>query len=89
MGSEMCIRDRYEFTYSETTWTTDEFIIGFPLISGFRIGFASSLKGVRLGGSTLIVLPSSQAYGTFGSGILIDPNEVIAFELHPVELIRQ
>ncbi|MEM7297198.1 MAG: FKBP-type peptidyl-prolyl cis-trans isomerase [Bacteroidota bacterium] len=79
----------YEFTYSESTWTTDRGIIGFSLINGFRIGFAASLKGVRLDGTTLIVMPSSQAYGTFGSGILIEPNEVIAFELHPVEVIKQ
>lgn len=79
----------YEFTYSENIWTTDASIIGFSLINGFRIGFASSFKGVRTGGKTLILLPSAQAYGTRGSGFLINPNVVVAFELHPVELIRQ
>ena len=79
----------FQFTYSRGSWTTGQNIIGFSLISGFREGFGSSLYKVRVGGKTLIVIPSGQAYGASGAGVLIGSNEVIAFELYPIELTKQ
>lgn len=74
-----------QYTYSASGWTLST--SGF--IDGFNDGVSASLNGLRVGGKSLIVIPSAEAYGTRGSGALIGPNTVIAFELDVVEVVKQ
>ena len=73
-----------EITYSASGWP-----FSGRFINGFESGLAASFRLVREGAKVLVVIPSGQAYGAFGSGVLIPPNTVIAFELFPVEVIKQ
>ena len=74
-----------EYTYSGSGWTLGS--VGF--IPGFTSGVSASFNGLKSGGSTLILIPSAQAYGTRGSGVLIGPNTVIAFKLEVIDVIKQ
>ena len=74
----------FEDVYSATGWT-----IRGDYINGFSDGLSASFRHLRVGGSVLIVIPSAEAYGSSGSGFLIEPNTVIAFELFPIAVIKQ
>lgn len=79
-----------EFTYSQSGWTLPKSPPaqnGF--IPGYVDGISASLNNIKVGGTTLIVIPSSQAYGTIGTGAFIAPNTVIAFELTPTKVKKQ
>lgn len=73
-----------EVTYSASGWP-----FSGRFIRGFEDGLAASFRQMKVGGRVLIVIPSGQAYGALGSGFLIPPNTVIAFELFPVEVEKQ
>lgn len=73
------------FTYSTNGWT----LLSSTFINGFVEGIANSFNQMGAGGKALIVIPSGQAYGLRGSGNLIPPNTIIAFELFPIEVIEQ
>lgn len=81
--SDLRTYEPFEFTYSASGWT-----ITGQFIAGFTDGISASLKEMQEGGRSLIILPSGQAYGSVGSG-LIPPNTVIAFELYPIRVIKQ
>lgn len=74
----------FVFTYSGSGWTIDG-----QFISGFKDGISASFKNMKVGGTVLILIPSGEAYGTSGTGGLIEPNTVITFELSPIEVIKQ
>ncbi|MDE0470315.1 MAG: FKBP-type peptidyl-prolyl cis-trans isomerase [Ekhidna sp.] len=73
-----------KIVYSASGWTIEG-----DFINGFTDGVSATFRLLRTGGSALIVIPSAEAYGTLGSGLLIDPNTVIAFELLPIEVEKQ
>ncbi|MBC6427165.1 MAG: FKBP-type peptidyl-prolyl cis-trans isomerase [Ekhidna sp.] len=74
----------FEIVYSASGWTIDG-----KFIDGFTDGISATFRLLRVGGSALIVIPSAEAYGTQGSGLLIKPNTVIAFELFPTAVEKQ
>lgn len=74
----------YEITYSASGWP-----ISGQFIDGFTDGVSATFRLMRVGGKSLIVIPSALAYGANGSGGLIQPNTVIAFELYPIKVIKQ
>ena len=74
-------------TYSSSGWTIPTGQGGY--ITGFAEGMAATFKHLKVGGNVLILIPSGQAYGPQGSGIFIEPNTPIAFELMPVEVTKQ
>ncbi|MEM6642225.1 MAG: FKBP-type peptidyl-prolyl cis-trans isomerase [Bacteroidota bacterium] len=74
-----------EFTYTPSGWTLG----ANTYIAGFSSGITAALNGLQVGGSALIVIPSRLAYGVQGTGILIPPNTVVAFEIYPVEVKKQ
>ncbi|WP_424962361.1 FKBP-type peptidyl-prolyl cis-trans isomerase [Ekhidna sp.] len=74
-------------TYSSSGWSIPTGQGGY--IPGFAEGMAATFKYLKVGGAVLIMIPSGQAYGTTGSGVFISPNTPIAFELMPVEVIKQ
>lgn len=74
----------FELTYSSTGWS-----FAGNFISGFEDGIAATFRNMSVGGKALIVIPSGLAYGIVGSGLIIDPNTVIAFELYPTDVIKQ
>ena len=73
-----------EITYSASGWP-----ISGQFINGFSDGISATFNKMNVGGSSLVVLPSGEAYGTSGSGLLIPPNTVIAFELYPIGVVKQ
>ena len=73
-----------KIVYSASGWTIEG-----DFINGFADGISATFRLLRTGGAALIVIPSAEAYGTLGSGLLIDPNTVIAFELLPIEVEKQ
>lgn len=75
----------YTFTYSSTGWT----LTSSGFIQGYIDGISATFNQMNVGGKSLIVIPSSQAYGQRGAGGLIGPNAVIAFELLPSIAIKQ
>ncbi|MEM0940862.1 MAG: FKBP-type peptidyl-prolyl cis-trans isomerase [Bacteroidota bacterium] len=74
----------FEITYSASGWP-----IAGQFIAGFTDGVSATFNKMNTNGSALIVIPSVEAYGTVGSGLLIPPNTVIAFEFFPIEVIKQ
>jgi hypothetical protein len=54
-------------------------------IRGFRDGTHHILERVNIDGKGLILIPSAEAYGPQGSGI-IPPNTVVLFEIIPIEI---
>lgn len=74
----------YEITYSSSGWTIEG-----QFINGFTDGVSVTFNKMNVGGRAIIAIPSGLAYGTNGSGALIPPNTPIAFELMPVEVIKQ
>jgi len=70
--------------YSASGWTIDG-----KFIDGFEDGISATFRLLSAGGSALIVIPSTEAYGTQGSGFLIGPNTAVAFELFPIEVEKQ
>ena len=82
----------FVLTYSTSGWTIPD---GFPYRGDFRFfgnglkdGVTSAFSDMSTGGSVLIVVPSSQAFSSVGFGV-VEPNEVVAFEILPIELIKQ
>ncbi len=82
--SEDRIYEPFEITYSASGWT-----IAGQFIDGFIDGIAGTFNKMNTGGTALIVLPSAEAYGASGSGLLIPSNTVISFELYPTEVVKQ
>ncbi len=74
----------FEITYTASGWP-----ISGRFINGFEQGVSATFRNMKEGGRALIVIPSAQAYGQGGSGVLIPPNTVIAFELFPVDVVKQ
>ncbi|WP_420317542.1 FKBP-type peptidyl-prolyl cis-trans isomerase [Ekhidna sp.] len=72
------------YTYSVSGWTIDE-----QFIQGFTDGITVTFNQMNVGGKAIIALPSAIAYGTRGSGLLIDPNTPITFELYPISVTKQ
>ena len=73
--------------YSASGWTIPTGPGGY--INGFAEGIAATFGLLKVGGSALVVIPSAEAYGSNGSGFLIPPNSVIAFELYPIAVDKQ
>ncbi|MEQ6167252.1 FKBP-type peptidyl-prolyl cis-trans isomerase [Ekhidna sp. MALMAid0563] len=73
-----------KITYSSSGWTIEG-----QFINGFTDGVSATFHKMNVGGRAIIAIPSGLAYGTSGSGALIPPNTPIAFELMPVEVIKQ
>ncbi len=71
----------YKTTHSPGGWAAYQALTG--LITGFAPSAVFTLENVNLGGRVVAFMPSSQAYGRFGSG-RIAPNTVLAFEFRPV-----
>jgi FKBP-type peptidyl-prolyl cis-trans isomerase len=71
-------------TYSSSGWTSTGLFI-----DGFSDGISATFNKMRIEGSAIVVMPSSEAYGERGSGALIPPNTVLVFELYPIEVIKQ
>ncbi len=82
-----------KIVYSASGWTIENLRRTtnlFPLFGdGFVDGISAVLGLMKVGGSSLIVIPSSQAYGSLGSGVLIKPNTVIAYVIYPIEVTKQ
>ncbi|MEM6734909.1 MAG: FKBP-type peptidyl-prolyl cis-trans isomerase [Bacteroidota bacterium] len=74
----------FEITYSASGWPIEG-----QFIAGFTDGVSATFNKMNINGSALIVIPSAEAYGTVGSGLLIPPNTVISFEFFPIEVIKQ
>ena len=74
----------FEITYAASGWP-----FAGRFIRGFEQGVSATFKLMREGGKALIVIPSAQAYGPGGSGVLIPGNTVIAFELFPLDVVKQ
>ncbi|MEP1035585.1 FKBP-type peptidyl-prolyl cis-trans isomerase [Ekhidna sp.] len=74
----------FTITYSFSGWT-----INGQFVQGFSDGVSASFREMNVDGRALIVMPSALAYGTSGSGLIIPPNTVIAFELLPTDVIKQ
>jgi len=72
------------YTYAASGWT-----INGQFIDGFADGASATFRQLKVGGRSLIVIPSAEAYGTQGSGFLIGRNTVIAFELRPTNVVKQ
>lgn len=52
----------------------------FPLTKGGVIaGWVNGLPGMKVGGRRELIIPSSQAYGSRGSGATIPPNSALVF----------
>lgn len=67
-------------THTEGGW----FIQTSGFIQGFKDGVHYTLENVNINGQTLLLLPSSLAYGNSpNAGVL--RNQVLLFELHPVD----
>jgi len=74
----------FEITYTQSGWTFND-----RFISGFSEGIRFTFDKMGINGRALIFLPSHLAYGFNGNLPLIGSNEVIAFELIPVEIFKQ
>ena len=72
-------------TYSASGWTIPD----GSLIQGYIDGIAASFQYLNVGGSSLILIPSSLAYGQNGGGYFIAPNTPIAFILMPIKVTKQ
>lgn len=82
--TETRIYSPFTITYASSGWTIDG-----QFVAGFSNGVSATLREMNVGGRSLIVMPSSLAYGTTGSGLLIPANTVIAFEILPTDVIKQ
>lgn len=74
----------FTITYSASGWP-----INGQFVPGFSDGVSATFKEMNVGGRALIVMPSALGYGVTGTGLLIAPNTVIAFELLPTEVVKQ
>ncbi|WP_421763507.1 FKBP-type peptidyl-prolyl cis-trans isomerase [Ekhidna sp.] len=72
-------------TYTSNGWTSPS---GDGVVDGFFEGMEATLKYLKTGGEVLIVVPSAEAYGINGRG-LIPPNTVLAFNILPVSVTKQ
>ncbi len=71
-------------TYSASGWT-----INGQFVQGFSDGVSVTMNKMRVGGRSLIVMPSALAYGTRPQGSFIPANSVLVFELRPLEVTKQ
>lgn len=83
--------------YTANGWTLSGFI------NGFADGIIASFPELKVGGSVLIVIPSGEAYGTFGSGTpylvdgestprvyaIVPPNSILTFEFFIIDIQSQ
>lgn len=71
-------------TYSASGWSIPD---GF--IQGYIDGIAATFKHLKVGGSSLILIPSNLAYGSRKVGYFIAPNTPIMFKLYPIKVEKQ
>lgn len=95
--TDKSIYDIYLATFTEDreyepfiiTYTASGWAISERFIIGFTEGVSETFNQMNIGGKSLIVIPSALGYGGNGSGFLIPPNTVIAFELTPTSVTKQ
>ncbi len=84
--TESRVYQPFFITYTTSGWN---FPSGQGVVDGFFQGIAETFDQINVGGEVLLVIPSDLAYGTTGSGTLIDPNTVLVFTLSPTSVTEQ
>lgn len=69
------------FTHTSTGWPLNNFV------PGFRDGVTAVMSRLELGGKGLIIMPSTEAFGTQGTAT-IPPNTVLVYEIFLVKIRR-
>lgn len=59
--------------------------IQFPL-SGVIAGWQEALQLMKPGATWMLYIPSSLAYGAYGAGQLIGPNDTLIFKVHLIDV---
>jgi FKBP-type peptidyl-prolyl cis-trans isomerase len=59
--------------------------IQFP-VSGVIAGWQEALQLMKPGATWRVYIPSSLAYGAYGAGRLIGPNETLIFKVHLIDV---
>ncbi|MEO1253851.1 MAG: FKBP-type peptidyl-prolyl cis-trans isomerase, partial [Bacteroidota bacterium] len=78
------VYDPFSITYSFSGWT-----INGQFVPGFTDGLSKTFNQMKIGGRSLIVMPSILGYGTSPRGALIPANSVLVFELRPTAITKQ
>jgi peptidylprolyl isomerase len=79
-------RANFKGTQFDTNTTTGKDPLAVTVGTGVVVGFSKGLVGMQVGGKRTVIIPSTEGYGTTGSGTTIPANAALVFDIEVLTL---